>query len=225
MGSGEECPIDEDNVDTDQPVVESATFGITSRGAWRLRVTVTGFDGKAETRLQLRNAVTTDLYGYPRAVDETGDSVTYNINADRWSDIPCAIQVADWDVPDPEFGPWVTVDTTALPEGVSCVGPIPPACEDGSTTLAAVDETTENPYDAANMVCAWYDGEGEEHSGVMYFTDGSNPYYPNGLCMAAPINLSARTPYECEVSGESDGVCPGAADMTCVDDDDLRSTL
>ena len=27
----------------------------------------------------------------------------------------------------------------------------------------------------------------------MYYTDGSNPYYPNGLCMAAPINLSART--------------------------------
>ena len=83
---------------------------------------------------------------------------------------------------------------------------------------ADVDETTENPYAASNMVCAWYDGEGNETEGVMYFTDGSNPYYPNGLCMAAPINLSARTPYECEVSGISDGLCPGAADMTCVDD-------
>ncbi len=83
---------------------------------------------------------------------------------------------------------------------------------------AEVDETTENPYAASNMVCAWYDGEGAEQPGVMYFTDGSNPYYPHGLCMAAPINLSARTPYECEVSGISDGLCPGAADMTCVDD-------
>lgn len=82
-----------------------------------------------------------------------------------------------------------------------------------------VDERGENPYDAANMVCAWYDGEGTEHQGVKYFTDGSNPYYPKGLCMAAPINLSARTPFKCEASGEaSDGECPGVADMTCVTD-------
>lgn len=83
---------------------------------------------------------------------------------------------------------------------------------------AAVDETSENPYSARNMECAWYDGEGGITEGVKYFTDGSNPYYPYGLCMAAPINLSARTPYNCEVSGSSDGTCPGAADMTCVDD-------
>ncbi len=76
---------------------------------------------------------------------------------------------------------------------------------------ADVDETTENPYAASNMVCAWYDGEGLEQPGVMYFTDGSNPYYPDGLCMAAPINLSARTPYECEVSGISDGALPGCS--------------
>ena len=83
---------------------------------------------------------------------------------------------------------------------------------------ADVDETIANPYAASNMVCAWYDGKGDEIAGVKYFTDGSNPYYPNGLCMAAPINLSARTPYNCEASGISDGICPGAADMTCVED-------
>lgn len=87
---------------------------------------------------------------------------------------------------------------------------------------AGVDEKTENPYAASNMVCAWYDGEGGEHAGVKYFTDetngGLNPYYPYGLCMAAPINLSARTPYTCETTGESDGLCPGVADMTCVND-------
>ena len=81
-----------------------------------------------------------------------------------------------------------------------------------------VDEAVENPYAASNIVCAWYDGEGNEVTGVKYFTDGSNPYYPNGLCMAAPINLSARTPYTCEPSGDSDGLCPGVSDMTCVDD-------
>jgi hypothetical protein len=89
-------------------------------------------------------------------------------------------------------------------------------CEEGTT--CTFDETVANPYDAANLVCAWYDGEGNEVAGVKYFTDGSNPYYPDGLCMAAPINLSARTPYECEASGDGDGVCPGAADMTCTDD-------
>jgi len=84
---------------------------------------------------------------------------------------------------------------------------------------ADVDEKTENPYAASNIVCAFYDGVGNETPGVMYYTDGSNPYYPNGLCMAAPINLSARTPYVCEASGtESDGACPGVSDMTCVDD-------
>lgn len=84
---------------------------------------------------------------------------------------------------------------------------------------ATVDEKIENPYAASNMVCAWYDGKGLEQPGVVYFADGSNPYYPNGLCMAAPINLSARTPYECEASGDaSDGLCPGVSDMTCVED-------
>jgi hypothetical protein len=57
-----------------------------------------------------------------------------------------------------------------------------------------VDESVENPYAADNIVCAWYDGEGNEVAGMKYFTDGSNPYYPDGLCMAAPINLSGRQP-------------------------------
>lgn len=87
---------------------------------------------------------------------------------------------------------------------------------------AGVDETTENPYAAENIVCAFYDGEGTETPGVVYYADGSNPYYPSGLCMAAPINLSARTPYTCEgtdgTSGTADGLCPGDSDMTCVDD-------
>ena len=130
----EECPID-DNVDADQPVVERATLRVISTGGWRLQVTVSGFDGiqwdpetRTGTRLQLRNAVTTDLYGFPRDVDESGTSVTYNINADTWTEIPCAIQVADWDVPTPAFGPWAVVDTSVLPD-LQCTGPIPPACE------------------------------------------------------------------------------------------------
>ena len=41
-----------------------------------------------------------------------------------------------------------------------------------------------------------------------------NPQYPYGLCMAPTINLSSRTPYTCEASGGSDGLCPGAADTS-----------
>jgi hypothetical protein len=108
---------------------------VISTGGWRLQVTVSGFDGiewdpetRTGTRLQLRNAVTTDLYGFPRDVDESGTSVTYNINADTWQEIPCAIQVADWDVPAAAFGPWTEVDTSVLPD-LQCTGPIPPECE------------------------------------------------------------------------------------------------
>jgi hypothetical protein len=99
-------------------------------------------------------------------------------------------------------------------------GSVGPSCfaDSDDCTSIEFDETIANPYDASNIVCAWYDGEGNEFAGVKYFTDGSNPYYPDGLCMAAPVNLSARTPFTCETSGDSDGLCPGAADMTCVQD-------
>jgi hypothetical protein len=82
-------------------------------------------------------------------------------------------------------------------------------------------EDTANPYAFENLACEWYDGEGNAVEGTWLFTDGTNPYYPKGLCTAPTINLSARTPLLCEQTGSSDGVCPGAADMTCVDDADF----
>lgn len=58
--------------------------------------------------------------------------------------------------------------------------------------------TSVNPYDFSNMVC-----------GDTKYTDGSNPYYPRGICMDPAINLSGSTPQECEASGDlSDGTCP-----------------
>lgn len=80
-------------------------------------------------------------------------------------------------------------------------------------------EATSNPYAFENMKCEWYDGEGGVFDGVILFDPDTdfNPYYPKGLCTAPTINLSARTPYTCEASGDSDGVCPGAADMVCED--------
>lgn len=54
-----------------------------------------------------------------------------------------------------------------------------------------------NPYDFAHLVCA-----------NKAFDDGSNPYYPKGVCLDAAINMSGTTPQTCEVSGDSDGTCP-----------------
>jgi hypothetical protein len=61
---------------------------------------------------------------------------------------------------------------------------------------------SENPYDFAHMVCA-----------ETLYTDGSNPYYPKGICLDPAINLSATTPKDCAEGGggegdQSDGVCP-----------------
>jgi hypothetical protein len=82
-------------------------------------------------------------------------------------------------------------------------------------------ETTANPYAAENLVCAWYDGEGNETLGTVLYDPATNPnpYYPNGLCSVATINLSNRTPHECEASGLSGEDCPGVATgMVCTDD-------
>ena len=84
------------------------------------------------------------------------------------------------------------------------------------------NEQTANPYDFANMVCEWYDGEGIATEGRLLFdptTADANPYYPKGLCGAPAINLSARTPFLCEASGLSTADCPGVAtNMVCTDD-------
>jgi hypothetical protein len=69
-------------------------------------------------------------------------------------------------------------------------------------------EATANPYDFGNLAC----------EGTMLFDDGTNPYYPKGLCMAPAINLSGRTPLTCEASGDlSDGVC-STSELTCTED-------
>lgn len=69
-----------------------------------------------------------------------------------------------------------------------------------------------NPYDFSNMVCA-----------EVLFSDGSNPYYPKGVCMSPAVNVSGTTPQQCELGGggendTSDGICP------TVDGDNIAST-
>ena len=84
--------------------------------------------------------------------------------------------------------------------------------------LGNVTEADANPYDVANMKCEYYDGEGGVTAGELLFADGSNPYYPDGLCTAPAINLSGRTPFECDTGGSSlaDGECP-ALTFDCTD--------
>ena len=47
-------------------------------------------------------------------------------------------------------------------------------------------EGVTNPYAYENMSCATW-----------MFADGSNPYYPKGLCIAPPINMSSVVPDTC----------------------------
>ena len=74
---------------------------------------------------------------------------------------------------------------------------------------------SENPYDFSNIVCE-----------QTLFTDGSNPYYPKGICMDPSLNLSAVTPKTCVEGGstdgssdESDGVCPTIDESGIASDD------
>ena len=78
-------------------------------------------------------------------------------------------------------------------------------------------EATANPYAFENLACQWYDGEGNATDGTWLYTDGSNPYYPKGLCTAPTINLSNRTPFLCEASGASATECL-SPNMACTED-------
>ena len=65
-----------------------------------------------------------------------------------------------------------------------------------------VDTGATNPYDFGNIVCA-----------ETLYADGSNPYYPKGICMSPALNLSGTTPKGCATGGGgtndfSDGICP-----------------
>ncbi|MBP6733402.1 MAG: hypothetical protein KAX51_01530 [Chromatiaceae bacterium] len=82
-----------------------------------------------------------------------------------------------------------------------------------------IEEANANPYDVANMKCEWYAEDGTATQGVILFDPDTdyNPYYPKGLCTAPAINLSGRTPNECESSGAaSDGTC-NTENLTCKD--------
>jgi hypothetical protein len=78
--------------------------------------------------------------------------------------------------------------------------------------------TSDNPYDFRNIVC-------EE----TLYADGSNPYYPQGICMSPALNLSGSTPKQCTVGGDgndnSDGICPTIDASGIASDDPTDQTL
>lgn len=61
----------------------------------------------------------------------------------------------------------------------------------------APTDPTLNPYDEKNMVCDG-NGDGINDPALWLFTDGSNPNYLDGLCIAPPINLSGTVATLCE---------------------------
>jgi len=57
------------------------------------------------------------------------------------------------------------------------------------------DPTEDNPYDFENMECVYEDG-----TEAWAYNDDENPhpYYPDGICLAPPTNLSGTTIVECD---------------------------
>lgn len=188
----------------------------------RLRMEGSGLDGDliGTKRMIVRNPVTGATIVIAGRQDEPDFALAKIIWGEdevlQDSEVPCSVQAADYGPANwgENWGPIFPVSNA--PAG--CSGPLPPACTEGGGTVVSVDEAIENPYDFGNMACQWYDGVGGVFEGTWLFADGSNPYYPKGLCTAPTINLSARTPLTCEVSGDSDGLCAGAADMSCAND-------
>jgi len=73
--------------------------------------------------------------------------------------------------------------------------------------------TSPNPYDFTNVVCE-----------QTLFSDGSNPFYPEGICMSPAVNVSGTTPKTCATGGggdndTSDGVCPTIDESGIASDD------
>jgi hypothetical protein len=59
-----------------------------------------------------------------------------------------------------------------------------------------VEGIDTNPYAFTNMECTAVGGSGD-----WILTDGSNPYYPDGICLAPATNLSSVVPDVCKDDG------------------------
>jgi hypothetical protein len=149
------------------------------------------------TLVQIRNAVTLDLYG-PAKADNADGTFGFGFLDSRFP-APCAVQAADADG-SLQFGPWIAVvDTTGAPLA-ECVGDIPISCTDDDG-LPGIEV---NPYAFENMVCD-SNGDGLTTDDDWYIAPGDNPYYPGGVCGATPTNLSSVVPDTCIDDGTENG--------------------
>ncbi len=74
---------------------------------------------------------------------------------------------------------------------------------------AITDMIDVNPYDFANMECDPIERTGEADIGGWILDDGTNPYYPKGICLTPATNLSGTIPDSCIADDElGDPNCP-----------------
>ncbi|MCO5195077.1 MAG: choice-of-anchor O protein [Anaerolineae bacterium] len=101
-----------------------------------------------------------------------------------------------------DVGPSGTVAFTLVKQGIINQGG--PADIFGRRFVlpAGFNPQTDNPYAFTNMVCSDWD-----------FADGSHPYYPDGICLDPPINISGTEAVDCD--GEA---CPTIEDVYICDD-------
>lgn len=184
-GGGETCPI---QVDSSRPII---TASFKSAGN-RLVIAVSQADGDVLTPVLLRNAVTqSPIADKTPLIDAPDGTLTRNIRVDE---VPCAVQVAD-DDGSLQWGPYAMVEDAPA----SCVGPVPEVCTNPPPYNEGLGwDGLGNPYAFRNMVCEnWA------------YADGSNPYYPGGVCLDSAINLSATIPDTCTDSDTGEAIaCP-----------------
>jgi hypothetical protein len=83
------------------------------------------------------------------------------------------------------------------------------------------DATVDNPFAYENMVCD-LDGDGVDDSDAWLYTDGLNPNYLKGLCLAPAINISGTSIKECTTGSGNDecaATFPVSEDGSIYDED------
>jgi hypothetical protein len=173
----------------------------------KLAVTGEGADDDKKTDVMFRDAMNGDLFD-PRTVTTT-DTFSTEFNLPGIDAVPCSIQAADegeenWGLP---FQ--VVTDQ-------ECINPLPAECtaeaiHEYEDYVSSRNSSSENPYAFVNMDCTFPEGTTgpDGRAGGWILTDGSNPYYPNGICTAPATNLSGVIPDTCSDDDTGSGVdCP-----------------
>jgi hypothetical protein len=211
--NGTEAPPKCEDVDYDLtgPTILSADTRLTYvDGVFdniKLAVTGEGADDSNKTDVLFRDAMNGDLFD-PRFIAST-DEFSTEFNLPGIDAVPCSIQAADegeenWGLP------------FQVATDQDCINPLPAACtadaiHEYEDYVSSRNSSSENPYAFVNMDCTFPEGTTgpDGRAGGWILTDGSNPYYPNGICTAPATNLSGVIPDTCSDDGTgSDTDCP-----------------